>query len=165
MAAQSTSFLLQSIFRLHGCYFSGWGGAVGDLLISGTSTFTIDNGDEARQGRDVRRNLDALLQVDKGGALLSTCVQKSTSALTKNKFRNFLLYQHIPSTSRIFCCHLLCIAPVQLQCKVISDWPLRTACGIGTCTAHACACLWVKRQNHGFSRKKKESCFPKVEHT
>ena len=51
VAAQSTSFLLLSIFRLHGCHFSGWGSPVGGFLISETSIFTINNGDEARKGR------------------------------------------------------------------------------------------------------------------
>ena len=46
-ATQSTSFLLPSIFRLHGCSFSGWNSPVGRFLISEASTFTIDNGDEA----------------------------------------------------------------------------------------------------------------------
>ena len=51
VTAQSTSFLLLSIFRLHGCHFSGWSSRVGGLLISETSIFTIDNGDEAGKGR------------------------------------------------------------------------------------------------------------------
>ena len=34
-----------------GCYFSGWGSPVDSFLVSETSTFTIDNGDQARKGR------------------------------------------------------------------------------------------------------------------
>ena len=49
-AAQSTFFFILSISRLCGCYFLGWGSPVGSFLISETSTFTIDNGDEARKG-------------------------------------------------------------------------------------------------------------------
>ena len=88
VAAQSTSFLLLSIFRLHGCHFSGWGSRIGGLLISETSIFTIDN--LTKRGRDKRRNPGALLQIDKGGAL-----SKKHVCFDKKKFRNPLLYQHI----------------------------------------------------------------------
>ena len=110
-----TSLLLLS--RLHGCYFSGWGSPVDGLLISETSTFTIDNVNEARKGRTAepwrsppnRQRRRAIVKAH----------QKSTSALTeKNEFS-------YTSTSRIFCCRPLCTARVQLQCKVIGDWSLR----------------------------------------
>ena len=86
-------FLFLSIFEALWLLFSGWGSPVGSFLISETSTFTIDNGDEARQGR---RNPDVLLQIGKEGALLLTRIQKSTSTLTtKKKFKNFILKHHI----------------------------------------------------------------------
>ena len=77
VAAQSTSFLLLSIFRLHGCYFSGWFSPVDGYWFqkhqpSRPTTVT-------KRGRDVTRNPDVLLQIDKGEAH----PKKSTSALTK----------------------------------------------------------------------------------
>ena len=90
MAAQSTSFLLLSIFRLHGCHFSGWGSRVGGLLISETSIIISRSTTVTKRGRDERRNPDALLQIDKGGAL-----SKMHVCFDKKKFRNPLLYQHI----------------------------------------------------------------------
>ena len=80
------------------------------------------------------------------------------------KFRNLLSPQHI---SGFFCCRPLCIAQVQLQCKVIGDWPLRAARGNGICTTHICSkrlLVGEKAKPLIFARKK-ESCFPKVEHT
>ena len=88
VAAQSTYFSLLSIFRLHGCHFSGWGSRVGGLLISETSIFTIDNGDEARKRRTTepwrsppnRQRWSAF---------------KKARLLWQKKFRNPLLCQHI----------------------------------------------------------------------
>ena len=88
----------------------------------------IDNGDEGRKGR---QNPNALLQIDKGGALLFRRLQKITSAFDKKKSPAIF-----NSTYRIFCCRSLCIAPVQLQNKIIGNWPLRAAGGI------YCVCSW-----------------------
>ena len=156
VAAQSTSFLLLSIFRLHGCHFSGWSSRVGGLLISETSIFTIDNGDEARKGRTTE-------------PWLSPPNRQRRSAFKKAR----LLWQKKKSSGfctskyRVFCCRPLCIAPVQLQCKAIGDWPLRAARGNGTCTTHTCSerlLVGEKAKPLIFARKK-ESCFPKVEYT
>ena len=157
VAAQSSSFLLLSIFRARRCYFSGWSSLVDGYWFqkhqpSRPTTVT-------KRERVVIRNPDVLLQIDKGEAH----PKKSTSALTKEKIRNFLY----TSTSRIFCCRPLCIAPVQLLCKVIGDWRLRAAGGFGICTTHTCSkrlLVGEKAKLLIFARKK-ESCFPKVEHT
>ena len=84
VAAQSTSFLLLSIFMLHGCYFSGWGCPVDGYWFqknqfSRSTTVT-------KRGRDVQGNPDALLQIDKERAYPKehVCFHK------KKKFRNFL---------------------------------------------------------------------------
>ena len=125
-------FLLLSIFRLHGCYFWGWPGSPVDSYwfqihqLSRSTTVTI-----SKRGRDVWGNPCALLQRDKEGGH-----PKSTSALTKRKKKFRFFYT---TTSWIFCCRPLCIAPVQVRCKVIGDWPLRAAGGIDTCTTHTCS--------------------------
>ena len=122
-----------------------------------------------KRGRDVRRNPDVEvhLQIDKGGVLLLRRIQKSLFALTKNNNNKVLEFSFTPAHRGFFCCRPLCIAPVQLQCKVIGDWPLHAAGGIGTCTTHTCSerlLVGEKAKPLIFARKK-ESCFPKVEHT
>ena len=139
-----TSFLLLSIFRLHGCHFSGWGSRVGGLLISETSIFTIDNGDAARKGRTTEPWRSPLKKKEER-------FQKSTSALTKKS--SGILF--CTSTYRGICCRPLCIAPVQFSAK---------SSATGLCahvgmvyvrrTPGANVCLWVNRQNHWFSREK-----------
>ena len=115
-----------------------------------------------KPGRDERRNPDALLQIDKGGAL-----SKKHVCFDKKKKSSGILF--CTSTYRGFCCRLLCIAPVQLQCKVIGDWPLRAARGNGTsiCTTHTCSerLLVGEKAKPLIFAWKKESCFPKVEYT
>ena len=154
VAAQGISFLLISIFGLHGCYFSGWSSPVDGFRFqkhqpSWPTTVT-------KRGRDVIRNLDVLLQIDKGEAH----PKKARLLWQKKKMRNN--YQHISE----FCCRPLCIAPVQLLCKVIGDWPLRAADRFGICTTHTCSerlLVGEKAKLLVFARKR-ESCFPKVEH-
>ena len=144
----STSFLLLSIFRLYGCYFSGWGSPVDGYWFqkhqpSRWTTVTT-------RGRDVRRNPDAVLQIDKGGAHPKTHV-----CFDKNKTKKAREFSFIPAHFGLFCCRPLCIAPVQLHCKANGDWPLRAAGGIDTCTTHTCSKrVWVKRQIHWFRAKK-----------
>ena len=90
--------------------------------------------------------------------------KKSTSALTKEKNWGIFFYT---STSRILCCRPLCIAPVQMLCEVIGDWPLRAAGRFGICTTHTCSerlLVGEKAKLLIFARKR-ESCFPKVKHT
>ena len=145
-----------SIFRLHGCHFSGWGSRAGGLLMSETSIFTIDNGAEAGKGRTTEP-----WRSPPNRQRRSTF--KKARLLWQKKFRNPLLYQHISG----FCCRPLCAAPVQLQCTVIGDWPLRAARGNGICTMHTCSerlLVGEKAKPLIFARKK-ESCFPKVEYT
>ena len=139
MAAQSTSFLLLSIFRLHGCHFSGWGSWVGGLLISETSILTINIGDEAGKGR---RNPDALLQMDKGGAL-----SKKHVCFDKKKSSGILF---CTSTYRGFA--VVLSASHQCSCSAKSSATGLCAPHVGMVyvrrTPAANACLWVKRQNH-----------------
>ena len=104
-----------------------------------------------KRGRDVIRNPDVLLQIDKGQAH-----PKKHVCFDKRK-------KHISD----FCCRPLCIAPVQFLCKVIGDWPLRVAGRIGTCTTHTCSerlLVGEKAKPLIFARKR-ESCFPKAKHT
>ena len=89
---------------------------------SETTTFRIDNGDEARKGR---RNPDVLLRTDKGGA--------STLTTTKRKCSGIFVYT---TTSQTFCHRPFCISTVQLQCTVILDRPLRASDCIGTQPTH-----------------------------
>ena len=113
-----------------------------------------------KRGRDVRWNPDALLQIDKRGAH-----PKKHVLFDKNKKSSGIFFY--TSTSRTFCCRPLRIAPVRLLCKVIGDWPLRAAGGIGTCTTHTCSeCVLVgaKAKPPIFARKR-DSYFPKAEHT
>ena len=148
-------FLLLSIFRLHGCHFSGWGSRVGGLLISETSIFTIDNGDEARKGRTTEPWRSPPNRQRRSAF-------KKARLLRQKKSSGILF---CTSTYRGFCCCPLCIAPVQLQCKVISATSGLCAPHVGMAyvrrTPAANACLWVKRQNHWFSREKRKVAFPR----
>ena len=78
-----------AFFRLHGCHFSGWGSRVGGLLISETSIFTIDNGDEARKGRTTEPWRSPPNRQRR------SAFKKARLLWQKKKFRNPLLYQHI----------------------------------------------------------------------
>ena len=149
-------FLLLCISRLHGCYFSGWGSLVDSFLVSETSTFTIDNGDEARKGRTTEP-----WHFPPNGQMRSATANahpKKHVCFDKKKSSGIFFYT---STSRIFCCRPLCIAPVQLQNKVIGDWPLRAAGGIGIYMHDAhqlrtLACGW-KGKTTDFRSKKGKS--------
>ena len=99
-AAQSTSFLLLSIFRLHGCHFSGWCSRVGGLLISETSIFTIDNGDEAGKGRTTETWRSPPYRQKRSAF-------KKARLLWQKKSSGILF---CTSTYRGFCCRPLCIA-------------------------------------------------------
>ena len=146
-----------AFFGFMAVIFSGWGSRVGGLLISETSIFTIDNGEEAGKGRTTE-------------PWRSPPNRQRRSALKKarllwHKKSSGILF--CTSTYRGYCCRPLCIAPVQLQCKVIGDWPLRATRGNGICTTHNCSerlLVGQKAKPLIFARKK-ESCFPKVEYT
>ena len=151
LAAQSTSFLLLSIFRLHGCHFSGWGSRVGGLLISETSIFTIDNGDEAGKGWTT----EPWRQIDKGGVLSKKHVCFDIKKVQESSF--------VPAHVGVFA--VVLSASHQCSCSAKSS-------ATGLCTPHvgmvyvrrtpaANACLWVKRQNHWFSREKRKVAFPR----
>ena len=160
VAAQRTSFLFLSIFRLHDCYFSGWSSPVDGYWLQKHQPLRPTT--VTKRGRDVIRNLDILLQIDKGEAH-----PKKARLLwqKKKKLGNFLLCQHIADS--MFWCRPLCIAPVQLLCKVIGDWPLRGAGRFGICTTHTCSerlLVGEKAKLLTFAGKR-ESYFPKVEHT
>ena len=157
MAAQSTSFLWLSIFRLYGCHFSGWGSPVGGLPISETSIFTVDNGDEARKGRTMEPWCSPPNRERRSAF-------KKARVLWQKKSSGIFFFT---STIRFICCRPLSIAPVQSQCKDIGDWPLRAARGNGICTTHICSerLLVGEEAKPLIFVRKKESCFPKVEHT
>ena len=115
-----------------------------------------------KRGRDVMRNPDVLLQIDKAEAH-----PKKHVCFDKRK-KNLGIFFYT-TTSRNFCSRPLCIAPMQLLCKVIAigDWPLCAAGRIGTCTTHTCSkrlLVCEKAKTLIFARKR-ESCFPKAEHT
>ena len=78
--------------------------------------------------------------------------------------RNFLLYQHI---SDFLLSSSLHRTTVQLLCKVIGDWPLRAAGRFGICTTHTCSerLLVGEKAKQPIFARKRESCFPKAEHT
>ena len=132
-------------------------GEVVRLLISETSTFATDNGDEARKGRNTESWRSSPNRQRRSAS------KKARLLWQKKIFRNFLLYQHISD----FCCRPLCIAPVQLLCEVIADWPLRAAGKFGICMTHTCSerLLVGKKAKLLIFAGKRESCFPKVEHT
>ena len=149
VAAQSTSFLLVSIFRLHGCYFSGWGSRVGGLLISETSVFTIDNGGEAGKGRTTE------LWRSPPNRQRRSAFKKARLLWQKKKVQES---SFVPAHIGVFAVVLsaLCIAPM-----------LRAARGNGICTTHNCSerlLVGEKAKPLIFARKK-ESCLPKVEYT
>ena len=114
-----------------------------------------------KRGRDVIRNPDVLLQIDKGEAH----PKKARLLWQKKKKLGIFFYT---STSRIFGCRPLCIAPqCSLLCKVIGDWPLRAADRFGICTTHTCSerLLVGEKAKQPIFARKRESCFPKAEHT
>ena len=158
LAAQSTSFLLLSIFRLHGCYFSGWPGSPVDSYWfqihqpSRSTTVTI-----SKRGRDVWGNPYALLQRDKEGGH-----PKSMSALTKRKEKvQVLLYHHILNFLLSSSLHRTGAVAVQSHRRLAFarrrwDWYMYNAHLQWTL-----ACGW-KDKTTDFHAK---STFPKVEHT
>ena len=108
VAAQSTSLLLLSIFRLHGCHFSGWGSRVGGLLISETSIFTVDNGDEAGKGRTTEPWRSP------PNRQRSSAFKKARLLWQKKKkFRNPLLYRHISGFLLSYTLHRTSVVAVQ----------------------------------------------------
>ena len=106
-----------------------------------------------KRGRDVRRNHGVLLQIDKGEAhpKKHVCFDKRKKSL------GIFFYT---STSQIFCCRSLCIAPVQLLSLCVPQVGLVHV----QHTPEANACLWVKKQNHWFSREKGK-LLSQIEHT
>ena len=85
-------------------------------------------------------------------------IQKSTPALTKKKKTCKFSTAHLG----FFCCRSACIAPVRLQNKVIGDWHLRSAGGIGTCTTHTCSersLVGEKAKTTDYRAKKRKVAF------
>ena len=156
VAAQSmhTSFLLLSIFRLHGCYFSR-GSLVDGYWFQKHQPSRSTK--VTKRGRDVglRRNPDALLQIDKGGPhpKKHVCFDKKKKKKKKEKFRIFLLYRHISD-------FLLSSSLHRFQCSCSAKSSATGLCApqVGLVyvrhTPAANACLWVKGKTTDFRAKK-----------
>ena len=148
VAAQSTSFLLLSMFRLHGCYFSRWDSPVNGYWFQKDQPSRLTM--VTKRGRDAIRNPNILFQIDKGEAH-----PKKHVWFEKN--RNFLLYQHISDFLLSSSLHRTSAVAVQ---SLDLGGPLVGLVHVRRSTA-ANVCLWVKRPNHRFSREKGKVAFPK----
>ena len=152
-------FLVTEHFQASWLSFFRVGSLVGGLLISETSIFTIDNGDEARKGRTTEPWRSPPNRQRRSAFKKARLLWQKKKKVQESSF--------IPAHIGLFCCRPLCIAPVQLQCKVIGDWPLRAPRENGICTTHICSehLLVGEKAKPLIFERKKESCFPKVEHT
>ena len=151
VAAQSTSFLLLSIFRLHGCHFSRWGSRVGGLLISETSSISRST-TVTKRGRDERPTEPWRSPPNRQRR---SAFKKARLLWQKEKYRNPLLsstYRVLLSSSL----HRTTTVAVQSHRRLAHrtwEWYMYDA------HLQRTACLWVKRHNHWFSREKRKVVF------
>ena len=140
-----------AFFWLHDCYFSGWGSPVNGYWFQIHHSHDRQRLRSDPRGRDVRRNPDALLQVDKQGTH-----PKEHVCFDKKKKKKVQEFSFIPAHLGFFS-----------YSGKSSDWPLHAEGRIGTCTTHTCSqrLLVVEKAKPLIFTRKKENCFPKVEYT